>query len=128
MVGVTINRLCALVLDQTACNEVELAVVEAVNNSIEHAYRKQDGFPISIRLDIGAEAVAIDIEDSGEPLDHELVEKFKAGNLSFDPEDMDNLPEGGMGWFLINSMMDEVHYVSQSGTNVLSMKKRITIN
>jgi serine/threonine-protein kinase RsbW len=128
MVGVTINRLCALVLDQTACNEVELAVVEAVNNCIEHAYRQDDGHQVKVTLEIGAEAVEIDVEDEGEPLDRELVDKIKADGLSFDPADMDNLPEGGMGWFLINSMMDEVHYDSAGGRNVLSMIKNITIS
>lgn len=128
MVGVTINRLCALVLDQTACNEVELAVVEAVNNCIEHAYHQQDGQEVRIALEIGAEAVEIVVEDSGEPLDHTLVETVSKDTLTFDPADMDNLPEGGMGWFLINSMMDEVRYVSQGGCNTLSMVKNITIN
>ena len=127
MVGVTINRLCALVLDQTACNEVELAVVEAVNNCIEHAYRQEEGHAVRVSLEIGAEIVEIGVEDDGEPLDRDLVEKFKTDGLSFDPADMDNLPEGGMGWFLINSMMDEVHYHSQGGHNVLSMIKNITI-
>ena len=128
MVGVTINRLCALVLDQTACNEVELAVVESVNNCIEHAYRHEPDCKVAISLEIGAEAIEIAVEDDGAPLDHELVEKVQKEGLTFDPADMDNLPEGGMGWFLINSMMDEVRYESFNGHNTLSMIKNITIS
>jgi serine/threonine-protein kinase RsbW len=72
------------------------------------------------------ERVSVDIADSGKSLDPTLVEKFKTGGLDFDPQDMDNLPEGGMGWFLINSMMDEVHYLSDQGRNVLSLHKWVT--
>lgn len=126
MVGVTINRLCALTLSQTACNEVELAVVEAVNNCIEHAYRNQDGHRISVELELGDEMVSIEIQDSGDPLDPALVENVKVNGMAFDPDDLDNLPEGGMGWFLINSMMDEVHYVSTAEHNVLSLRKRFS--
>lgn len=128
MVGVTINRLCALTLSQTACNEVELAVVEAVNNCIEHAYRNQDGHRISVELALDDEMVSIDIQDSGDPLNPALVENVKVNGMDFDPDDLENLPEGGMGWFLINSMMDDVHYVSTPEGNRLSLRKYFAAN
>lgn len=128
MVGVTINRLCTLVLSQTACNEIELAVVEAVNNCIEHAYQQQDGQTISIDLTLDDAAVTVAIVDTGAPLDPALVAKIKVNGLVFDPADVDNLPEGGMGWFLINSMVDEVHYDATPNHNILILRKNFISN
>jgi anti-sigma regulatory factor (Ser/Thr protein kinase) len=43
----------------------------------------------------------------------------------YDPNDRRGLPEGGMGLFLINKIMDEVLYKTKDGTNILTMIRHI---
>ena len=43
--------------------------------------------------------------------------------LEFDPRDLENLPEGGMGLFLIQQIMDKVSYNVKDNTDTLSMTK-----
>ena len=45
--------------------------------------------------------------------------------FEFDPTDVANLPEGGMGLHLIHSVMDEVRYHSEGGRNALTMRRRL---
>jgi serine/threonine-protein kinase RsbW len=92
------------------------AVGEAFNNVAIHGYA--DGPPGEVVLEIGW-------------TNDEIVMKITDTGLSFDPEqvelpDLDALPEGGMGLFIIRSFMDEVDY--QSGPpNVLRLVKNRTL-
>ncbi len=92
------------------------AVGEAFNNIAIHGYA--DGPPGEVFMEISwtHDEIVMQISDTG---------------LSFDPEqvelpDLDALPEGGMGLFIIRSFMDEVDY--QSGPpNVLRLVKNRTL-
>jgi len=44
--------------------------------------------------------------------------------LDYDPDDLASLPEGGMGLYLLHSLMDHVDYVSRDGRNVLTLERR----
>lgn len=99
LVGMAVNRLCCLELSQAGCDEVELAVVEAVNNCIMHAYNKQPGNSVEVKFKIETQNILIEIMDSGSPIDASLKNELGAA-FSFNPENIDALPEGGMGGVL----------------------------
>jgi serine/threonine-protein kinase RsbW len=92
------------------------ALGEAFNNIAIHGY--PDGPPGEVVVEIGW-------------THDEIVMKITDTGLSFDPEqvelpDLDALPEGGMGLFIIRSFMDAVDY--QSGPpNVLRLVKNRTL-
>ncbi|MCZ7603337.1 MAG: hypothetical protein M5R37_10725 [Melioribacteraceae bacterium] len=44
--------------------------------------------------------------------------------MEYDPEDIENLPEGGMGLYIIDQLMDEISYKVLDGVNIFSMKKK----
>ncbi|MDX8379297.1 MAG: ATP-binding protein [Gallionella sp.] len=124
LVGMAVNRLCCLGLSQAGCDEVELAVVEAVNNCIRHAYHKKSGHSVEVKFKIGTQDILIEIRDSGSPIDPRLKTELGAA-FSFNPEDIDALPEGSMGWYLIKHLMDDVSYVSSVGMNTLKLTKKL---
>ena len=89
------------------------ALGEAFNNVVLHSYAGRPAGEVVVEINWTRNEIVMQITDDG---------------LSFDPEqvelpDLDALPEGGMGLFIIRSFMDEVDY--QAGPpNVLRMVKR----
>ena len=88
----------ALPLD--ACSALLVAVGEICNNVIKHAYRGQPGLPITIDVRAWPDRFVVDIEDKGVPFNPSL----------YRPPDLDSVPEGGMGLFLVHKTADEVAF------------------
>ena len=116
-----VRALCATSgLPARECAHVELAVDEALNNVIRHAYRGRAGHPVDITFTLERERFTIEIADEGEP----MPERGPAA-LEFDPLDVRNLPEGGMGLHIIHSVMDQVEFRRFGGRNALTMSRRL---
>ncbi len=112
-------------LDQNNLGEefkmhTEICIVEALNNIVEHAYKEEKGKPIEINVALNDDFLTIEMVDRGIPRT-----EFKKAELNFDPEDIFSLPEGGMGLYIIEKIMDETKYLSKDGKNVYSMKKKL---
>jgi serine/threonine-protein kinase RsbW len=89
------------------------AVSEAYNNIAIHAY---DGAPlgdVDIAIDSAADRVVIEMTDTGRPFDPSIVA----------PPDLDEMPESGMGLFIIRSFMDDTTYTPGPPANVLRLVK-----
>lgn len=120
MVGLSTHAICAAVpLAESETEAVELCVVEAVNNAIEHAYGGSPGHAVEIELTLDSAALCIVVRDRGLSMDWEaacaLAEAYEADHLS----------EGGRGLFIIRSVMDALSYRSAGGCNALRMVKRL---
>jgi serine/threonine-protein kinase RsbW len=121
LVGVSVHALGKhLGLDESCADEVEICVVEAVNNAIEHAYLYKPGHTIEVLIQSNEEVLSISIKDTGNSM-----EQLDPPNLDFDPEDLDNLPEGGMGLYIIHNVMDKISYDSANGVNTFTMLRRL---
>lgn len=99
-------------------NQVVSAFNEAFNNAVLHAYEDTpDGTPdrtIEVWLDREAACLVLQVADHGRSFDPHLVAA----------PDLDRLPEGGLGLYIMRSLMNEVHY--QAGDpNVLKLVKYI---
>lgn len=94
--------------DHASIAKCSLALVEAVNNAIFHAHKKneENWIDISIRLD--GTKVIIKVKDTGPG--------FDIGELSDPPVDSTH----GRGLLIISSVMNEVSYV-RGKKNVLKM-------
>jgi serine/threonine-protein kinase RsbW len=99
---------------------VELAVAEALNNVIRHAYHHEAGHPIEIVFALESGRFTIEIWNEGEP----MPERGPA-TLEFDPADLEHLPEGGMGLYIIHSVMDQVEFRRVGDRNALTMIRRL---
>jgi serine/threonine-protein kinase RsbW len=107
-------------VEARACARVELAVAEAVNNVIRHAYQRRPGLPVEVVFTLDEDRFTLEVVDEGTPM-----EPRRAPVLDFDPGDLERLPEGGMGLFIIHSVMDQVEYRSAGGRNSLLMTRRL---
>lgn len=106
----------------SSCNKdvarkLKLACEEIVVNVTSYAYPEgSDGFlDVYIRKD---DRIVIRFEDGGvpfNPLEHEDPDT----TLSWDER-----PIGGLGIFLVRSMMDDVRYTYENQKNVLTIEKK----
>ncbi len=126
-VGEAVRCLCSqLSLTGAKPSSVELAVVEAVNNSIEHAYQSQSGNSVDVAFEYDADCLNIRIKDYGMPMP-----KVVAGRLSTDvsmpkpSDDLDGLPVSGWGMELLKSVCDEVTYNRNKSCNTLSLSFKL---
>jgi len=119
LVGSSINRMCVLAaMSEEDAYKMELCVVEACNNAIEHAYELQEDKEVEIEVTFFEDRVVFCVADAGKANQHTSVPQ-----LSYDPSDIENLPEGRMGLFIINEVMDEMRYETLDGKNVFTMVK-----
>lgn len=115
----------SLHLNETKVYEVELAVVEAVTNCIEHAYNLESGNSILIKFEVSENDLIISIQDYGCYWENFKDQINKESPFEFNPLDIDSLPEGGMGVALLFQLMDEVSYQREGNINTLKIKKKI---
>ena len=101
-------------LPEDAGHRVISAFVEAFNNAVIHAYEGRNPGPVRVELDVDEARLRVRIIDQGSAFALEEV-----------PEpDLDALPEGGLGLFIIRNFMDDVRYERIDQENVLTMEKR----
>ncbi|MGZ8216234.1 ATP-binding protein [Methylomagnum sp.] len=122
LIGICIRHISALAFPPEECSAIELAVVEAVNNAIEHAYGEAEEGKITVSYSLSEDGAVIEIIDRGRGMASHLLAD-KGNPLEFDPEDIDNLPERGMGIWLIRSCMDSAAYHSGGDCNRWTLTK-----
>ncbi|WP_300670128.1 ATP-binding protein [Desulfoluna sp.] len=122
LIGLSINKICSQIpLSDVEVYQIEACVVEAINNTIEHAYKNSSGNPVEVKLNLGIDRITFEVCDIGI-----RMMASHTPSLDFDPDDLENLPEGGMGLFIIQQVMDQVDYTSGNGQNILKMTKIFT--
>ena len=105
-------------IEQHISNAVEICLTEALNNVIKHSYKNDDAKSIDLIVKKETNYFEITIIDNGLPRKNLTVSK-----LDFDPQDINNLPESGMGLYIIEQLMDEMKYYTQDGKNYFLLKK-----
>lgn len=108
--------------DEDLRDTVRLCIAEALNNIFEHAYECAEGRPISANVHLSDDRYRFILIDEGKAMPNGRPPE---GDASFDPNDIENLPEGGFGWMLIRSQMDRIEYERENGCNVLLMEKSV---
>jgi len=93
------------------------AFLEAFSNSVRHAYADTEKTgSVEIELDVTQTKLYLRVIASGAGFEAESV-----------PEpDLDALPEGGMGLFIMRSFMDNVEFHRVGERNVVTMEKLLT--
>ncbi|MFC3613132.1 ATP-binding protein [Lutimaribacter marinistellae] len=98
--------------------DVELALAEAINNVVEHAYAGLAPGQVHVTCWLGGGRLDILISDNGHAMPGGRLPEGTAAKLENAIED---LPEGGFGWFLIRQLATEIRYERCSGLNRLSL-------
>jgi serine/threonine-protein kinase RsbW len=122
LVGLAVQRICSSIpLSEQSAYEMEMAVVEAVNNSIEHACRNQPGHPITVRMKLSEDRITFVVSDGGQAVEH-LREM-----LVLDATGVPHAAERGRGVQIMRALMDEVGYRTDGAMNLLTMVKYLRI-
>ena len=116
--GDWIERACiSFGLDQTEAFKVKTCVVEAINNSIAHAYEGQVG---NVTMSAWEENQQVKIEIIDEGREPEIREPCSNSDELPDP-----YSERGRGLAIIRAWMDDLSMTRTGSSNVLCMSKRI---
>lgn len=99
--------------------DVKIALAEAINNVVEHAYADISPAQIQVRCRLHQNWLEILISDTGNPLPEFRVPDGIPAALG---ATRDDLPEGGFGWFLIHELTSDIRYERDSGSNRLSLR------
>lgn len=100
--------------DRAFRDELVTAFGEAFNNLVAHGYRDRNDGMLEVEADIGPDAMTLRLRDTGRKVDFASVKA----------PDLESMPEGGMGIYMMYAMVDEVTY--QGGEpNELTLTKRM---
>lgn len=102
-------------LDEALSNRTEIALAEALNNIVEHAFpAAATGQWISLILQVCDTDLCLELRDNGQPMPQ--------GDPARPPPRLpEGLAEGGYGWPLICKLCSHVGYDRQGGENVLTL-------
>lgn len=96
-------------------DDLKVAVGEACNNAILHGGGEDKSY--ELRMNIQEDCLQIEVEDNGKGFD---IEECKNPDLC-------NPKVGGLGIFIIKTLMDKVDVVSEDGkgTTIIMVKNKI---
>jgi anti-sigma regulatory factor (Ser/Thr protein kinase) len=98
--------------------EFATAVIEALNNCIEHAYELRPGQPIWIQIDFLADRIRVQLRDRGKA----MPPPPRPGEATL-PENM--FADSGRGWFIIQAYCDSVEHDLDAHGNLLTLERRL---
>jgi len=99
-------------MDDTACFQLELCAVEAINNAIIHAYNNKPGKLVNINCSVENNLVTIKVSDTGKTMNQPIPTHLTATEN-----------DSGRGWFIMQQWTDSVEYLANNGVNTVVLKK-----
>jgi serine/threonine-protein kinase RsbW len=118
LVVLVVEKLRILNINNIIVADVEIALAEALTNIVKHGYHYQSDQKIELLLYKLENMVIIKITDYSEEVELNFNKQ-----LQYDPNNIETLPEGGMGLFLMKQCMDFLELERINNRNVLTMKK-----
>ncbi|MFC5602170.1 anti-sigma B factor RsbW [Sporosarcina koreensis] len=100
--------------------DLKIASSEAITNAVQHAYGDNEDGEIVVGCALYEERLEIMIADHGTSFDFEETKKH-IGPYS-DTSDARFLREGGLGLYLMETLMDEVKFHHEEGVTVFMTK------
>lgn len=111
-----VAKMRSLGIPGTRVDEMQIALTEAVNNVVEHAYGGTAPGDVRIKGELYPERLWISIQDAGAPFPDGELPEGKPADVNVPAG---SLPEGGFGWFLIRELASQVQYERSEGSNNL---------
>jgi serine/threonine-protein kinase RsbW len=101
--------------------DMKVAVSEACNNVVLHAYNDSAG-KVEIHFDIGDLELSIAVKDDGKSFNYVDVEN---STLPMQEQSLEDVEVGGLGIFMMQALMDHVQVKNDRGTEVILTKHLI---
>ncbi len=104
-------------LEESRYYNALIAITEAVNNAIVHGNKCDESKIATLEVEVQSDALVFRIRDEGIGFDPDAVP---------DPRRKENiLKDGGRGVFLIQSLVDDVHYTNTGNGMLLTMTLKL---
>jgi len=100
--------------------DLKIASSEAITNAVQHAYKEDEEGEVIIGCALFADKIEIMVADDGRSFNFEETKKC-VGPYS-DQEEVKFLREGGLGLYLMETLMDEVKVYHEEGVTILMTK------
>ncbi|WP_373232622.1 anti-sigma B factor RsbW [Cohnella sp.] len=100
--------------------DMKVAVSEACNNAVLHAYGGDDG-KIEVQFVTNGEELSITVRDFG--ISFTIAEKNESPSMH--GKSIEEIQSGGLGLYLMQALMDRVEVRHEGGTSVVLTKKRM---
>jgi serine/threonine-protein kinase RsbW len=107
--------------EQEECERLELCVVEALTNVIQHAYQGEAGHPVTLLVLVTEEELEMRVHDEGLPMPDGLLERPEPEEAT----EVDQLAESGRGLFLMRRIADRIDYRHGPEGNTLVLTRRL---
>jgi serine/threonine-protein kinase RsbW len=104
---------------------LEIALCEVLTNIVQHGLAGAAGAPIEVSCEERADAVVVEVRDSGRAIPRERLDAAGPDAFDFDSDDLAALPQGGFGLALVKAAFDVVDYRSEDGVNCMHLEKRL---
>lgn len=116
LAGGAVRGICAAAGGtEETCAMIELCVVEAVTNTVAHAYHGRPGV-VELVVSLDGEWLTAEVRDRGDAMDPALLDEAHLP---------DALAESGRGLLIVREIADEVKYRSGEAWNALTIRKRL---
>ena len=120
LIRLTLYGICTkLGFSYEDIEDMKVAVAEACNNAVVHAYEPGQVGTIDVGFDMLEEGIRITVKDSGGSFNFE--EKAQQATSMHD-KTIEEANVGGLGIYLMQALMDEVEVMSGGGTEVVLTK------
>ncbi len=111
--------LAAQGLPAEKAGDVRIALAEAINNVVEHAYAGTAPANVQVNCRLHRDRLDILVSDTGNPMPDCHPPSGMPAQIG---SVIQELPEGGFGWFLIRQLTSEIRYERRNGCNHLSLR------
>ncbi|RXT15453.1 anti-sigma B factor RsbW [Ammoniphilus sp. CFH 90114] len=99
--------------------DMKVAVAEACNNVVLHAYQSPQMGSIDIEFKWDSQSLCIHVKDYGKSFNYE---KEYTESTSLHEKEVHELKVGGLGLYMMQALMDEVRVMNNEGTEVVLTK------
>jgi len=121
--SVTLSSYIAQRLDSDTKSAIELGITEALVNVVKHGYPAGDVGLVELQYVEYPDRVMLRVKDHGIPIPSSKLQRTGDVVFHFDPLDMENVPESGMGIAIIKASFDDIDYVTGELGNTLTLIK-----
>ncbi|MBC8081207.1 MAG: anti-sigma B factor RsbW [Gorillibacterium sp.] len=99
--------------------DMKVAVAEACNNAVLHAYRDGEVGTIEVTFNHEDNGIRISVKDKGKSFNYN---RRSGQTMAHHCKELSEIDAGGLGIYLMQALMDDVQVVTDSGTEVILTK------
>lgn len=116
-----LDEICLWMTQADASDEkitnVQIVLGEVMNNIIEHGFKNEGTGLIEIEIFITGDGITVRLCDDGV----EFTPPEASQSPLQDKDNLDDLPEGGFGWFLIKEITSSIELKRRENKNHLTL-------